>query len=97
MVYRIFLQNLSWYDLVWLYAEAELHLAPAYVHGRLYGSGVPSPEVQLFPDRVVDHPVESDIQLFAHQVGVQGLSVPTLHWLIAERRFAYNSIITFYP
>jgi len=94
--YFIAEENKPWQDLVWLFAEAELRLAPAYVHGSLYKKGDEVREVQLFPDLIVDHPPEEDVRALAIRLAGQGFSPPDLHWLIAERREVYKSVLDLY-
>jgi hypothetical protein len=94
--YYLAAENKPWQDLVWLYAEAELRLAPPYVHGSLYKPGETTREVQLFPDRIIDHPPEEEIRALATKVAIKGFSPPDLCWLIAERRETYKLVVDLY-
>jgi hypothetical protein len=87
MAYEISQEPKSYDDFVWLFAEAELRLRPAYVLGKLYKEGDESRSVEIDPDAIVDQPAEDDIRVLAEEISKQGASVQDLHWFIAERRF----------
>ncbi len=77
----------SYDDFVWIFAEAELRLRPAYAVGNVFQTGGP---VQLYPGKIVDKPKDDDIRKLAEQIAAQGTSVQDLHWFIAQRNFIYN-------
>ncbi len=76
----------SYDDFVWLFAEAELRLRPAYAVGNVFTGG----PVQLFPNKIVDKPKDDDIRKLAEQISSQGTPVQDLHWFIAQRRYIIN-------
>ncbi len=94
MAREIYQQQKLWDDLVWLYAESELRLAPAYASGadsqpnHLFTVKV----IEIDPSKIVDYPIESDIRRLAEQFAAQRPSVQDLHWYIAERMFVYNVV-----
>ncbi len=92
LAYEISQQPKTWDELVWLFAESELRLAPAYALGNLFQPGAGPATVYLYPARIVDSPREEDIRKLAEQVAAQGPSLQDLHWFIAERAYAYNTV-----
>lgn len=90
MAYEISQEPRSWDDFVWLFAEAELRLRPAYVLGKLYKEEAESRVVEIDADSIVDQPGEDEIKALAEEISKQGPSPQDLHWFIAERRFVYN-------
>ncbi len=77
----------SYDDFVWIFAEAELRLRPAYAMGNIFQTGGP---VQIYPNKIVDKPIEAEIRSLAEQIAAQGTTVQELHWFIAQRNFIYN-------
>ncbi len=87
LAFEISQEPRSYDDFVWIFAEAELRLRPAYAMGNIFQTGGP---VQLYPNKIVDKPKEDDIRALAEQIGPQGTPVQDLHWFIAQRKFIYN-------
>ncbi len=77
----------SYDDFVWIFAEAELRLRPAYAMGNIFQTGGP---VQIYANKIVDKPKEAEIRSLAEQIAAQGTSVQDLHWFIAQRNYIYN-------
>ncbi|HMF30897.1 MAG TPA: hypothetical protein VKK79_05765 [Candidatus Lokiarchaeia archaeon] len=92
MAYELSQEQKSWDDFVWLFAEAELRLKPAYILGKLYKDGDESRTVDIDADAIVDQPSEDDIRQLAEEISKQGPSVQDLHWFIAERKFIYDQV-----
>ncbi|HMF32121.1 MAG TPA: hypothetical protein VKK79_11935 [Candidatus Lokiarchaeia archaeon] len=89
MAYELSQESKSYDDFVWLFAEAELRLRPAYVLGKLYKEGDETHTVEIDPDAIVDQPAEDDIRTLAEEIAKQAASIQDLHWYIAERRYVY--------
>ncbi|OLS15267.1 MAG: hypothetical protein RBG13Loki_1124 [Promethearchaeota archaeon CR_4] len=77
----------SYDDFVWIFAESELRLRPAYATGNNFK---PEGPVQVYPAKIVDKPKDSAIKQLAEQMASQGTSVQDLHWFIAQRNFIYK-------
>jgi len=77
----------SYDDFVWIFAESELRLRPAYAMGNIFQ---PEGPVQIYPAKIVQNPKDDDIRKLAEQIASQGTSVQDLHWFIAQRNFIYN-------
>ncbi len=86
LAFEISQEPKSYDDFVWIFAEAELRLRPAYAVGNVFTGG----PVQLFPNKIVDKPKDDDIRSLAEQIASQGTPVQDLHWFIAQRKFIYN-------
>ncbi|HMF31517.1 MAG TPA: hypothetical protein VKK79_08890 [Candidatus Lokiarchaeia archaeon] len=80
----------SWDDFVWLFAEAELRLLPAYAGGARYQQGADSRAIDLDPDLLVDQPAEDDIRKLAEEIARSHPSLQDLHWYLAERRYIFG-------
>jgi hypothetical protein len=74
-------------DLVWLFAEAELRLKPAYLIGKLYDE---SKVVNIDADLLVDQPSEDEIRVYADELAKQNPADQDLHWYIAERNYVFE-------
>jgi hypothetical protein len=78
-------------DLVWLFAEAELRLRPAYVIGKLYKDGDEAKNVEIEPSLIVETPLEDDIRVLAEELSKNQPKLEELHWYIAERKYIYDA------
>jgi hypothetical protein len=87
LAYEISQLPKSYDDFVWIFAEAELRLRPAYAMGNIFQTGGP---VQIYPGKIVDKPKEDDVRALAGQIASQGTPVQDLHWFIAQRNFIIN-------
>jgi hypothetical protein len=77
----------SYDDFVWIFAESELRLRPAYAMGNIFK---PEGPVQVYPAKLVANPRDDDIRKLAEQIASQGTSIQDLHWFIAQRNYIYN-------
>ena len=77
-------------DFVWLYAEAELRLQPAYVTGAIYKDGDEGKIVEINRFSIDDQPSEDEIRTLAQEIAMQKLSDQKLHWYIAERNYIFE-------
>lgn len=95
MAYELSQQNLSWDDYVWLLAESELRLLPAFENARSTPSSLVElgGMVQIFPSRVVSQPSEDDIRDLAGKIASFSPRMDELHWFIAERNFILDHAV----
>ena len=87
LAFEISQQPKSYDDFVWMFAEAELRLKPAYAVNNVFQTAGP---VQIYPAKIVDKPNESEIRSLAAQIASQGTSMQDLHWFAAQRIYVYN-------
>ena len=90
MAYNLSQEPKSWDDLVWLFAEAELRLRPAYIVGKLYKDGEEAKNVEIEPSLVVDQPTENDIKALAEELSKAQPKTEELHWFVAERNYIFE-------
>jgi hypothetical protein len=91
LAYQLSQEQKSYDDWIWLLAEAELRLRPAYVGSLLYQEkdGVLFTEIDA--TLMLDEPSEEVIHQLAEEIAKSSPSVQELHWFIAERRYIYDS------
>ena len=89
----------TWNNLVKLFAETELRLAPAFVKSDYRSTGdaqaihlYPFKTIELIPSYVREHPNESEIQNLAKKIATQNLPRQELLWFIAERIYTLNKV-----
>ncbi len=87
LAYEISQLPKSYDDFVWIFAEAEIRLRPAYAMGNIFPNGGP---VQIYPNKIVNKPNEDDVRTLAAQIASQGTPVQDLHWFIAQRNYIIN-------
>ena len=90
LAYELSQKPMSYNECIWLYAENELQLRPAYSNGVLYSEENPNKIAEIEPDSIVEQPSEEDIRQLAESVHRMGISIHDLHWLIAERKYLYD-------
>ena len=73
---------------IWLFAEAELRLAKAYIT-KLDATCT---SMKIDTSKVVDKPAVDDIKKLAKEVQAQKPKLQDLHWFLAERRYLYDAV-----
>ncbi|MEX2683151.1 MAG: hypothetical protein Q6373_016295 [Candidatus Sigynarchaeota archaeon] len=73
---------------VWLFAEAEVRLADAYVTV-LDGT---SPDVKIDASKVVDVPTREATESLAKAISSHRPRLSEVHWFLAERRYIYDKV-----
>jgi len=73
---------------VWLWAEAELRLANAYITKL----DTNSTSVTIDPEKIVDNPPKEDIMKLAKQYASNKLKLQDIHWFLAERQYVLEKI-----
>ncbi len=100
LAYEIALEGKTWDELVWLFAESELRLVPAFANQNFLSAGevtraihlYPFKYIDLYPTMVQDHPKDSEIRKIAEKIAAQNPPTQDLHWFIAERTYTYRKI-----
>jgi hypothetical protein len=92
IAYDLSQKGLSWDDYVWLLAESELRLAPAYDSPRLTPSSLAElgNVIQINPSNIMRQPSEDDIRDLAGKIAQASPRMDELHWFIAERNFIFE-------
>jgi hypothetical protein len=92
IAYDLSQKNLSWDDYVWLLAESELRLVPAYDNPRLTPSSLADlgNVIQIDPASIVRQPGEDEIRDLAGKIAQASPRMDELHWFIAERNFVFE-------
>ncbi len=73
---------------VWLFAEAEVRLADAYVTP-LDGT---SPSVMVDAGKVIDAPTHEATSILAKAIYSRRPKLSEIHWFLAERRYIYDKL-----
>lgn len=73
---------------IWLYAEAELRLAKAYITK----PDATCTSVKIDTTKIVDKPAVDDIKKLAKEIQAQKPKLQDLHWFLAERRYIYDAV-----
>ncbi len=73
---------------VWLFAEAEVRLADAYVTP-LDGT---SPSVMVDASKVIDAPAREATESLAKAIYSRRPKLSEIHWFLAERRYIYDKL-----
>ncbi|HME54170.1 MAG TPA: hypothetical protein VKM55_18235 [Candidatus Lokiarchaeia archaeon] len=77
------------YDIsIWLFAEAEMKLADAYVTV-LDGT---NPTVMISKSKIVDKPGHDAIESLAKAIYAKRPKVEELNWFLAERRYIFDKV-----
>nr|MDO8086255.1 hypothetical protein [Candidatus Sigynarchaeum springense] len=73
---------------VWLFAEAEVRLADAYVTV-LDGT---CPDVKIDVSKVIDTPAREATESLAKAISSRRPRLSEIHWFLAERRYIYDKV-----
>jgi hypothetical protein len=91
MAYEFSTQPKTYDDFVWLLAENELKLKPAYQNEtNPFISGLPS-SVTLFPSKINEYPKQAETKNLAELIAASATPIQDVHWFLAERVFVYQS------
>ena len=73
---------------IWLFAEAELRLAKAYITK----PDATCTSVKIDTSKIVDKPAVDDIKKLAKDIQASKPKLQDLHWFLAERRYIYDAV-----
>jgi hypothetical protein len=91
MAFEIAKQKNTWDAFVWLVAEAELKVTPAFAPNELPFSPNFPKKIRINPAKIEDIPPKENVKKLAEQLAAKKPTLQNLHWYLAERTYIYQN------